>query len=247
MDTSIKSAQAERIIQTIQRKLFKILEFEQTVEWIKYIDFVVSSYNNTKLKSLGFRSPREVIESPKAIEEVKRLNGERLLRFYEKNDKPAKYEKGTLVRNILPKTKFQKGYVPRFSARIRTVDKIRPTIPVTYRLRDTDGNLLPRAYYEAEISPVLDPRIKSRKDLLNGTTPSTVTDTTNATKQSTTPHLYVAQERSTEGRQTRSGAVSNKEKEYQIKSVRDSDYNRFVKEKELRELENAGKILKPTV
>ena len=256
VDTSIKSAQAERIIQTVQRKLFKILEFEQSLEWVKYIDLVVSSYNNTKLKSLGYRSPQEVINDPKAIEAVKRLNAEHLLDFYQKHDKPAKYEKGTLVRNILPKGKFQKGYIPRFSSRIRTIASIQPTIPVTYRLRDADGRLLARAYYEPEISPLLEPRIKNRKDLLTPTAESK--DLPNPTAESTAevaqpshapqpPHLYVAEEIETPGRQTRSGFVSNKKKEYRIKSTRDSDYNRLVDEKELQNLRNAGKISKPPV
>ena len=243
VDTLIKSSQAERIIQTIQRKLFKILEFEQSLEWIKYIDFVVSSYNNTKIKSLGFRTPQEVINDPKATEAVKRLNAERLLEFYKKNDRPAKYEKGTLVRNILNKKKFQKGYIPRFSSRIRTIASIQPTIPVTYRLRDADGKLLTRAFYEPEISPVMEPRIKNQKDLLTPVDKDKDKDKDKHLPSTPpTPHLYVAEEMQTSGRQTRSGSVSNQKKEYRLKSNRVPDYDRIIDEKELQRLRHAREI-----
>ena len=103
----------------------------------------------------------------------------------------------------------------------------------------------------------MEPRIKNRKDLLIPTAESKdlPTPTAESTAESTAevaqvpqpPHLYVAEEIETSGRQTRSGFVSNKKKEYRIKSTRDSDYNRLVDEKELQNLRDAGKISKSPV
>ena len=143
------------------------------------------------------------------------------------------------------KKKFQKGYIPRFSSRIRTIAFIQPTIPVTYRLRDADGKLLTRAYYEPEISPLIEPRIKNQKDLLMPAYKDKDEDKAkNKHPPSTppTPHLYVAEEMQTSGRQTRSGSVSNQKKEYRIKSNRDPDYDRIIDEKELQRLRHAREI-----
>lgn len=49
------------------------------------------------------------------------------------------------------KNQFSKGYTPNWSTEIFTVSNILNTDPITYRLKDGDGNLILGSFYEQEI------------------------------------------------------------------------------------------------
>jgi len=46
---------------------------------------------------------------------------------------------------------FKKRYFPNWSEKIFTVDQIKNTIPVTYILRDTSGEVIKRSFYNEEL------------------------------------------------------------------------------------------------
>lgn len=55
------------------------------------------------------------------------------------------------VRIKLPKEKLKKGYVQKWSLKVYKVVLINSTVPVTYRVEDTRGNILPTGYYREEL------------------------------------------------------------------------------------------------
>ena len=63
-----------------------------------------------------------------------------------------KFKAGDRVRISKHKMTFAKGYTPNWTNEIFTVHSVRPTVPVTYLLKDHTGEVLKGSFYEYEIS-----------------------------------------------------------------------------------------------
>lgn len=50
---------------------------------------------------------------------------------------------------------FRKGYEPSFSTAVYTIHAIRNTSPVQYILKDFENKILPKGFYRAELTKVL--------------------------------------------------------------------------------------------
>jgi len=66
-------------------------------------------------------------------------------------DSVIKFKVGDSVRISRSKGIFEKGYLPNWSEKIYTVDQIKNTIPVTYFLRDTSGEVIEGSFYNQEL------------------------------------------------------------------------------------------------
>jgi len=62
-----------------------------------------------------------------------------------------KFKVGDSVRISRLKGIFEKGYLPNWSEEIFTVYQIKNTIPVTYILRDTSGEVIAGSFYNEEL------------------------------------------------------------------------------------------------
>jgi len=58
----------ERMIYVVKRKLYLILRSQLTLDWVKYIKFVVDSYNNTPLKKLGYLTPNKITSEKNSVD-----------------------------------------------------------------------------------------------------------------------------------------------------------------------------------
>lgn len=114
--------------------------------WISRLRYCVDLINNS-------------IHSRMKIAPIKinRNNEKRILRqFYTypvKYSKP-KYRINQYVRTAEPKNVFDKSYFSSYSPQIFRIININNKYPVTYKLVNFEGKLLPRAYYEPEIKAV---------------------------------------------------------------------------------------------
>ena len=133
-----KSVIAERFIKTLKNKLYKHMTgVGKNVYW-NVLDDIVEKYNNTTNKSIGMK-PKDVSDDVKA-EYVE-----------ESNEKSSRFSVGDRVRISKFKNIFAKGYTPNWTKEIFVVDKIKSTVPWTYKLKDLNGEEIIGSFYDREL------------------------------------------------------------------------------------------------
>lgn len=63
----------------------------------------------------------------------------------------SKFKIGDFIRISKDRTVFEKGYLPSYSSEIFRIDKIQRTSPVTYIIKDLNGEQILGAFYDAEM------------------------------------------------------------------------------------------------
>ena len=166
----IKASVVERFNRTLQERIYRYLTKHNTYRYIDVLDDLVQNYNNSYHRSIKC-TPSE----------VNTTNQEKVWQTL--YDSPS--EDG---RNIIPigsrvrisKTKrvFEKGYLPSWTFELFTISKIIHTRPITYKLKDDNGEELEGSFYYAELQQVGDKevykisrilktrRVKGRKEYL---------------------------------------------------------------------------------
>ena len=65
-------------------------------------------------------------------------------------DKPV-FKEGDVVRIYKYKYMFDKGYKPRWTDELFVIDQVRDTRPITYSLKDMDGESITCRFYKYEL------------------------------------------------------------------------------------------------
>ena len=167
----IKASIAERVIQTLKRKMYKYFTANHTFRYITILPALVKSYNEAEHRTLG-RSPKEA-HSLTTPEEVTR-------QFYYIHKKNVRLKRpfsklltvGDNVRIATNKKAnvFQKGYTLQNSEEIFVIDKIdRSQLPPLFYLRDLADEKIDGAFYKEELVPTTKPnefpiRVLKRKN-----------------------------------------------------------------------------------
>jgi hypothetical protein len=122
-------------------------------KYIDVLDEFLISYNNTYHRSIK-RTPNQVNKADEA---------EIFLNLYkyriEDGNKELinlKFEIGNKVRICKIKKTFEKGYLPNFTIEIFIIDKILPSHPPTYIIKDLLGEEIEGTFYETELQKVLE-------------------------------------------------------------------------------------------
>ena len=144
--SNLKASICERFNRTLKTKMWKEFSFRGTYKWIDILPDLVSEYNNTKHRTIKMK-PKDVTAS----------NTDQLKRIYENRtnitSKP-KFKVGDHVRVSNYKHAFEKGFTPNFTAESFVVDAVKPTKPITYRLKDYQGNPIQGGFYQEELTSV---------------------------------------------------------------------------------------------
>ena len=64
---------------------------------------------------------------------------------------PCQFQVGNVVRISKLKNKFEKGYTTNWTEEVFKIIKVQPTIPFTYKLEDTLGEVVKGTFYEPEL------------------------------------------------------------------------------------------------
>ena len=90
-----------------------------------------------------------------------------------KRNKP-RFKKGDSVRISKTKHIFEKGYTPNWTTEIFSIVRVAPTNPVTYHIKDYQGQIVRGGFYEQELLKVKYPDVylvekvlKRRKNEIN--------------------------------------------------------------------------------
>lgn len=146
-DPVIKASICERFIRTIKAIIYKYFTHTNDTKYFHVLDMFVSNYNNRKHSTIGM-APANVCDN-NVLEVWLNIQKRR-----KPTNRKNKYRIAELVRVSNPKTIFEKGYKPKWSDEIFTIDKCIWKSPVVYRLRDSNGKLIDGNFYEKELQRV---------------------------------------------------------------------------------------------
>ena len=130
----------------MKEKMFKYFTANQTKKYIAILPTLVNNYNNTYHNSIKMK-PTE--GSLKKNENKVRDNLYEKTTFFARA-KP-KFKLFDRVRITKKKLFFEKGYTPRWTNEIFTINEIHHTNPTTYKLIDLKGEEIIGSFYEKEL------------------------------------------------------------------------------------------------
>ena len=140
----LKSCVIERWNKTIKTDMWKYFTANNSYKYIDILPALVEKYNNSYHHSIKCTP----------IEAQKLANREMIFTnlYGKKTTKPLpKFKIGDRVRITKKKTIFDKGFTPNWTDEIFTISEIKPTVPVTYTIKDVKGEQLGGSFYEQEL------------------------------------------------------------------------------------------------
>jgi len=148
--TDVHASMAERANRTIKERLYRYFSEQNTLRWKDVIQKIVSGINASINRTTGvtpnsvtFKNAGEVFnrlyKDPKNIQNTKTS---------------SILEPGQIVRITKEKGKFEKGYLPNYTDELFRIHiKYDNRYPVTYKLKDFEGNLIEGIFYREELVP----------------------------------------------------------------------------------------------
>lgn len=149
--SSVKAAMAERVIRTLKNDLYKAMSYRGKYKWIDILDEIVDNYNHRVHSTIRMR-PADVTKG----------NEQQLLQtvyFKVKMGVPAKFHVGDNVRISKYKGVFDKGYHQSWTNELFTIATIQKTNPITYLLKDGQGQVIQGGFYEQELQKTKHPDV----------------------------------------------------------------------------------------
>ena len=146
--SAVKASMAERFNRTLKNKLYRYFTMTNKRNWTQILQKAVKSYNHSVHRTIG-RKPVDV--SPANEDEVR----EKAFKRRPESTKKSDIKVGDTVRISKMKHVFAKGYLANWTEEIFTVASInRKTKPMTYTLKDYNGEVIKGSFYREEIEPV---------------------------------------------------------------------------------------------
>ena len=141
----VKAAMAERAIRTIKSKLYKYITANHTEKWMDALSKITDNYNNT-YHSIIKEKPNNV-----TLADVERIfhNSWKPRSGLGKVLKVGDYVRLANVENI-----FSRGFLPLWTDQIYIIQDVLSTQPVTYRVKEINGDELIGTFYKEELQRV---------------------------------------------------------------------------------------------
>jgi len=146
----VHASMAERANRTIKERLYRYFSEKNTLRWVDVIKQIVSGINSSVNRVIGvtpnsvnFKNSRKLFE--RLYKDTPNINPQKVLSIL----KP-----GQTVRITKEKGKFEKGYLPNYTDELFLVYIVNDAHnPVTYKLKDSEGNLIEGIFYREELVP----------------------------------------------------------------------------------------------
>ncbi len=140
-----KSAIAERVNRTINQKLKVIFTATGKHQWVKYLPQILNEYNHKDIHRTIGMQPAKVTKKNQ-LKVFKRM-------FPLENFKLGKpvFKIGDKVRIFSKKNTFESKFAPNWTIETFLVDKVHYTDPVTYSIKDEEGEQVEGKFYKQEL------------------------------------------------------------------------------------------------
>ena len=141
-----KSSVVERWNRTMKSKIFKLFSVSNLIVYIHKLSALLDKYNKTKHRSIKM-TPEQASRKENEDRVYLNLYGQEMLQ----TAKP-KFKVGDKVRISKYKRKVcDKGYMPNWTEEIFVVNKIQFTNPITYKIKDLNGEEILGTFYDQEL------------------------------------------------------------------------------------------------
>jgi len=141
-----KSSVVERWNRTMKEKMFKYFTANSTRKYIDILDEFVNRYNNTVHSSIKM-TPTEASKRQNENQVWRNLYGD----YSPPERKMPKFSIDDKVRITKKKGIFDKRYTPNWTEEVFTVSEVRYKDPITYKLKDLNGEEIKGSFYEQEL------------------------------------------------------------------------------------------------
>ena len=141
-----KCAIVERANRTLRMRMSRAFTALGKPRWVDILDDLVNGYNNSYHRSIKMRPVDVTKENEKKVRKI----------LYPPRPKkrPPKLAVGDSVRITRLKNPFEKGSEQTWQYEIFSISKIKNTDPVTYSIKDFNGEVLKGSFYEVEVQKV---------------------------------------------------------------------------------------------
>ena len=137
-----KSSVCERWNRTIKEKMYKRFTMQNNTVYIDILPKILASYNNSKNRSIGM-TPNGATKPENYGKVYFNLYGD----LESQNEKPT-FKIGDTVRiSKYKRETFDKGYTPNWTEEVFVISEIRPTDPITYKIKDLNGKEILEALF----------------------------------------------------------------------------------------------------
>ena len=128
--------------------MWKYFTKHQTGVYIGILPDLINKYNSTYNRAIK-SSPTDARQSAKYQHVFESLYGGKNERIRKKLN--PKFNVGDEVRIAKKKKTFEKGYTSNWTEEVFIIDKVQPTIPFTYKIRDGRGEDVKGTFYEQKL------------------------------------------------------------------------------------------------
>lgn len=136
--------------------MWKHFSLQRNKKWLSVLPKVVMQYNSTVHNTIGYK-PKDV-GAKNEREIMKNVYARRNRKIFATTP-PSRLAVGENVRISKHREIFTRGYTPNWSNEIFTIVKVQNTNPVTYLLKDLDGEEIRGGFYAAELQRVKHPDV----------------------------------------------------------------------------------------
>ena len=140
-----KAVIIERFNRTLKERMWKYFSAKNTHHYLDILNELIQRYNTTKHSSIKMTPTK----ASKKINEIEVYNN--LYSNLNAEKRRAKFKVGDTVRISKRKRTFEKGYTPRWTEEVFVIYTIQNTDPVTYRIKDWNGDVIDGSFYEQEL------------------------------------------------------------------------------------------------
>jgi hypothetical protein len=126
--------------------MYKEFTRKNTFKYIDFLKELVTAYNNIKHRTIGMTP----------VEASKEENEDTVLTRLRVSTSPGrqkpKFALGQKVRiSKMKRPVVDKGYWPNWTEEVFVISEVCPTSPITYRIKDLQGEIVTGSFYEQEL------------------------------------------------------------------------------------------------
>lgn len=147
-DPATKAAICERFIRTMKSIIYKFFTHTESTKYIEALDGLTFIYNNRVHSSIGIHPANVKETNVLSVWNYMQKKREKSIK------KKPKFDVGDFVRIANPKVTFEKGYKPKWSDEIFSIERVLRRTPVVYNIRDSDGTTINANFYEEELQKI---------------------------------------------------------------------------------------------
>jgi hypothetical protein len=147
----IKAAIVERFNRTLKEKMWRYFTKTNRLRYIDVVDALINNYNHSYHRSIRMAPVKVNLANQESVWNT----------LYAPVDITYRkvFNEGDRVRIGQSRHTFKKGYTPSWTEELFTINRVNPTTPVTYVLKDDSGEELKGSFYKEELQKVGDKKV----------------------------------------------------------------------------------------